>query len=127
LGTRKQEDAKAIREGKSANDIAEEDRDYYLERAIPAFGNLVPRDVASRAAKVACDEGLGVAPTGLAVFLDFASAIDALRQFGSQSQKYDNPDQACHHQLGEAWYQKSTVTFLRCTKRSPVMILTKRQ
>jgi succinate dehydrogenase / fumarate reductase flavoprotein subunit len=71
-----QEDAQAIREGrKKGTDIAEEDRDYYLERRYPAFGNLVPRDVASRAAKTACDEGLGVSPTGLAVFLDFADAI----------------------------------------------------
>ncbi len=74
---KKQDDAQAIREGrKAANDISEENRDYYLERRYPAFGNLVPRDVASRAAKVACDEGLGVAPTGLAVFLDFTSAIE---------------------------------------------------
>ncbi|MFN8318182.1 MAG: fumarate reductase/succinate dehydrogenase flavoprotein subunit [Saprospiraceae bacterium] len=71
------EDAKAIREGKkTALDIKEEDRDYYLERRYPAFGNLVPRDVASRAAKVECDKGLGVSPTGLAVFLDFSSAIE---------------------------------------------------
>ncbi len=70
------EDAQAIKEGrKTALDIVEEDRDYYLERRYPAFGNLVPRDVASRAAKVACDEGNGVAPTGLGVFLDFSSAI----------------------------------------------------
>ena len=72
----KVEDAQAIREGrKTALDIPEEDRDYYLERRYPAFGNLVPRDVASRAAKVACDEGKGVSPTGLAVYLDFDSAI----------------------------------------------------
>ncbi len=70
------EDAKAIQEGrKTALDIPEADRDYYLERRYPAFGNLVPRDVASRAAKVACDEGKGVSPTGLAVFLDFEAAI----------------------------------------------------
>ncbi len=70
------DDAKAIREKKkTALDIPEENRDYYLERRYPAFGNLVPRDVASRAAKVACDEGKGVAPTGLGVFLDFSSAI----------------------------------------------------
>ncbi len=70
------EDAKAIREGKkTALDIKEEDRDYYLERRYPAFGNLVPRDVASRAAKVECDKGLGVSPTGLAVYLDFSAAI----------------------------------------------------
>lgn len=71
------EDAKAIREGKkTALDIKEENRDYYLERRYPAFGNLVPRDVASRAAKVECDKGLGVSPTGLAVYLDFSSAIE---------------------------------------------------
>lgn len=70
------EDAKAIREGKkTGRDLAESDRDYFLERRYPAFGNLVPRDVASRAAKTACDEGLGVSPTGLAVYLDFADAI----------------------------------------------------
>ena len=70
------EDAKAIQEGrKTALDIPEDDRDYYLERRYPAFGNLVPRDVASRAAKVACDEGKGVSPTGLAVYLDFEAAI----------------------------------------------------
>lgn len=70
------EDAQAIREGKkTALDIAEGDRDYFLERRYPAFGNLVPRDVASRAAKVACDEGKGVSPTGLAVYLDFSEAI----------------------------------------------------
>ncbi len=70
------EDAIAIREGrKTGLDIQEEDRDYFLERRYPAFGNLVPRDVASRAAKVECDKGHGVAPTGLAVFLDFNDAI----------------------------------------------------
>jgi succinate dehydrogenase / fumarate reductase flavoprotein subunit len=67
------EDAKAIREGKKKpNDIKEEDRDYYLERRYPAFGNLVPRDVASRAAKERCDAGYGINVTGQAVFLDFA-------------------------------------------------------
>jgi succinate dehydrogenase / fumarate reductase, flavoprotein subunit len=70
------EDAKAIRENKKTGlDIKEEDRDYFLERRYPAFGNLVPRDVASRAAKVECDKGLGVAPTGLAVYLDFSAAV----------------------------------------------------
>ncbi len=74
---KKKEDSIAIREGKkTALDIKEEDRDYYLERRYPAFGNLVPRDVASRAAKVECDKGHGVSPTGLAVFLDFSSAIE---------------------------------------------------
>lgn len=67
------EDSKAIREGKkSAKDIKEDDRDYYLERRYPAFGNLVPRDVASRAAKERCDAGYGVNKTGEAVYLDFA-------------------------------------------------------
>lgn len=60
---------------KDPRQIPEEDRDYYLERRYPAFGNLVPRDIASRAAKVACDEGLGVGKSGLAVYLDFADAI----------------------------------------------------
>jgi succinate dehydrogenase / fumarate reductase, flavoprotein subunit len=68
----KMEDAVAIREGrKKANDIPEADRDYYLERRYPSFGNLVPRDVASRAAKERCDAGFGVNKTGQAVYLDF--------------------------------------------------------
>lgn len=70
---KKKEDAEAIQQGKKkGNDIPEEDRDYYLERRYPAFGNLVPRDVASRAAKERCDAGFGVNATGQAVFLDFA-------------------------------------------------------
>jgi succinate dehydrogenase / fumarate reductase flavoprotein subunit len=60
------------------NDIPESERDYYLERKYPSFGNLVPRDVASRNAKAACDEGRGVGDSGLAVFLDFKNAIDRL-------------------------------------------------
>ena len=73
---KKLEDAQAIREGKlKPTDLAEEDRDYYLERRYPAFGNLVPRDVASRAAKERCDAGFGVNKTGEAVYLDFDSAI----------------------------------------------------
>tara|TARA_B100001093_G_scaffold520521_1_gene617596 strand:- start:29890 stop:31893 length:2004 start_codon:yes stop_codon:yes gene_type:complete len=73
---KKLEDAQAIREGKlKPTQIAEEDRDYYLERRYPAFGNLVPRDVASRAAKERCDEGYGVNKTGEAVYLDFDAAI----------------------------------------------------
>ena len=73
------EDAKAIREGKKGpNDIKEDDRDYYLERKYPSFGNLCPRDIASRAAKEACDEGRGVGKTGLAVYLDFGDAIKRL-------------------------------------------------
>lgn len=74
---KKMEDAEAIRNGtKKPNDIKQEDRDYYLERRYPSFGNLVPRDVASRAAKERCDAGFGVNKTGQAVFLDFASAIE---------------------------------------------------
>ncbi|MBK7522835.1 MAG: fumarate reductase/succinate dehydrogenase flavoprotein subunit [Saprospiraceae bacterium] len=73
----KKEDAEAIQKGKLKGvQIKEEDRDYFLERRYPAFGNLVPRDVASRAAKVECDKGHGVSPTGLAVFLDFSDAIE---------------------------------------------------
>ena len=71
------EDAQAIREGRlKPTDLPEEKRDYYLERRYPAFGNLVPRDVASRAAKERCDEGHGVNATGEAVYLDFASAVE---------------------------------------------------
>ncbi|OYQ43896.1 fumarate reductase/succinate dehydrogenase flavoprotein subunit [Flavobacterium aurantiibacter] len=71
------EDAKAIREGrKKPTQLSEEERDYYLERRYPAFGNLVPRDIASRAAKERCDAGYGVNKTGEAVYLDFASAIE---------------------------------------------------
>ncbi|MDT0675217.1 fumarate reductase/succinate dehydrogenase flavoprotein subunit [Autumnicola musiva] len=74
---KKKEDAQAIREGKKKpTELSEEERDYYLERRYPAFGNLVPRDVASRAAKERCDAGYGVNKTGEAVFLDFASAIE---------------------------------------------------
>jgi succinate dehydrogenase / fumarate reductase flavoprotein subunit len=73
------EDAQAIREGKkTALDIKEEDRDYYLERKYPSFGNLSPRDIASRSAKEVCDEGRGVAKSGLAVYLDFSDAIKRL-------------------------------------------------
>ena len=73
---KKLEDAKAIREGNlKPTDLSEADRDYYLERRYPAFGNLVPRDVASRAAKERCDAGFGVNRTGEAVYLDFAAAV----------------------------------------------------
>ncbi len=73
------EDAKALQEGKlNPNDIPDDQRDFYLERRYPAFGNLVPRDVASRAAKERCDKGYGVNNTGLAVFLDFKYAINRL-------------------------------------------------
>ncbi|MEL6636032.1 MAG: fumarate reductase/succinate dehydrogenase flavoprotein subunit [Bacteroidota bacterium] len=96
------EDAIAIREGrKTALDIAEEDRDYYLERRYPAFGNLVPRDVASRAAKVECDKGHGIVPTGLGVFLDFASAIQRYGKSEAHSQGHHDPDPALVTRLGE--------------------------
>lgn len=76
---KKLEDAKKLQEGTlRGEDIPDEDRDFYLERRYPAFGNLVPRDVASRAAKERCDKGFGVNNTGLAVFLDFKYAIDRL-------------------------------------------------
>ncbi|MCB9882335.1 MAG: fumarate reductase/succinate dehydrogenase flavoprotein subunit [Planctomycetes bacterium] len=80
---------KKVDETRAPTDIPEEDRDYYLERRYPAFGNLVPRDVASRAAKVVCDEGRGVGTTKLAVFLDFR---DAIARLGEQSirEKYGN-------------------------------------
>lgn len=79
------EDAAAIREGrKKPTDLKEEERDYYLERRYPSFGNLVPRDVASRAAKERCDAGFGVNKTGEAVYLDFASAIN---RYGKEQAK----------------------------------------
>ncbi|MCT4664152.1 MAG: fumarate reductase/succinate dehydrogenase flavoprotein subunit [Flavobacteriales bacterium] len=80
---KKKEDAEAIQRGeKRGVDIPEEDRDYYLERRYPAFGNLVPRDVASRAAKERCDAGYGVNATGNAVYLDFS---DAIKRFGKDT------------------------------------------
>ena len=76
---KKKEDAVKLQKGEiKGSDIPEEDRDYYLERRYPAFGNLVPRDVASRAAKERCDHGFGVNNTGLAVFLDFSESIERL-------------------------------------------------
>ena len=93
---KKIEDAKALQAGtKKGIDIPEEDRDYYLERRYPAFGNLVPRDVASRAAKERCDAGYGVNNTGLAVFLDFKTAIERLgkdviaARYGNLFQMYE--------------------------------------
>ena len=99
---KKKEDVEAIRNrSKSPSDISEEDRDYYLERRYPAFGNLVPRDVASRAAKVACDEGHGVNASGLAVFLDFGSAIERYGKSEAHSRGIHNPDKTTITQLGE--------------------------
>ena len=87
---KKLEDAKALQQGKKhPNDIPDEDRDFYLERRYPAFGNLVPRDVASRAAKERCDKGFGVNNTGLAVFLDFKYAIQRLGE-DVVRQRYSN-------------------------------------
>ncbi|MBK6859957.1 MAG: fumarate reductase/succinate dehydrogenase flavoprotein subunit [Saprospiraceae bacterium] len=98
----KKEDAEAIRNGKkSANDILESDRDYFLERRYPAFGNLVPRDVASRAAKVECDKGLGVSPTGLAVYLDFTAAIQRYGKSKAHVLGLHNPDELTIRSLGE--------------------------
>src|SRR4029450_8175488 len=65
-------------DGRRPEQIPEAERDYYLERRYPSFGNLVPRDVASRNAKAVCDEGRGVGDSGLAVYLDFADAIQRL-------------------------------------------------
>ena len=115
------EDAEAIRAGKlKPTQITEENRDYYLERRYPAFGNLVPRDVASRAAKERCDAGFGVG-TGLAVYLDFKSSIDRLGQktieerYGNLFQMYEkivdeNPYTtpmmiypAIHYTMGGIW------------------------
>ncbi len=119
---KKKEDAEKIRKGElKPTDIPEEDRDYYLERRYPAFGNLVPRDVASRAAKERCDAGYGVGPTGLAVYLDFADAIKRLgkdvieARYGNLFQMYekitaDNPYEtpmmiypAIHYTMGGLW------------------------
>ncbi|MGE4567671.1 MAG: fumarate reductase/succinate dehydrogenase flavoprotein subunit, partial [Bacteroidales bacterium] len=119
---KKREDAEALRAGKlKPTQIPAEDRDYYLERRYPAFGNLVPRDVASRAAKERCDAGFGVNETGLAVYLDFADAIKRLgrpvieARYGNLFQMYekitdDNPYEtpmmiypAIHYSMGGLW------------------------
>ncbi len=95
-------DAEAIRTGnKTPQDIAEKDRYYYLEERYPAFGNLVPRDVASRAAKIACDDGLGVNATGKAVYLDFASAIERYGKSKATMEGIKNPDKKTIIKLGE--------------------------
>ncbi|WP_228236733.1 fumarate reductase/succinate dehydrogenase flavoprotein subunit [Allomuricauda sp. M10] len=99
---KKMKDAVAIREGKlKPTQIAEEDRDYYLERRYPAFGNLVPRDVASRAAKERCDAGFGVNKTGEAVYLDFASAIKRYGKEKAMTSGIKDPDEATIIKLGE--------------------------
>ncbi|MDH4403940.1 MAG: fumarate reductase/succinate dehydrogenase flavoprotein subunit [Flavobacterium sp.] len=99
----KLEDAKAIREGKKkATDLSESERDYYLERRYPSFGNLAPRDIASRAAKERCDAGFGVNKTGEAVYLDFA---DAIQRYGKEQafvKGLDANDAALIIKLGRA-------------------------
>ncbi len=95
-------DVEKVRSGElSPTKIPEEDRDYYLERRYPAYGNLVPRDVASRAAKVACDEGHGVNKTGLAVFLDFSSAIKRYGKSQAHAHGIENPSDATIEEYGK--------------------------
>ena len=99
----KAEDAEAVRKGTlKPTDIKEEDRDYYLERRYPAFGNLVPRDVASRAAKERCDAGFGVNETGEAVFLDYASAIERYGKTEANVLNLENPSDEKIQELGKA-------------------------
>lgn len=100
---KKLEDAEAIRAGKKKpTDLSEEERDYYLERRYPAFGNLVPRDVASRAAKERCDAGFGVNKTGEAVYLDFAAAIKRYGKEQANISDIENPSDAKIYELGAA-------------------------
>ncbi len=126
---KKIEDAKRLQKGEiGPNDIAEEDRDFYLERRYPAYGNLVPRDVASRAAKERCDAGFGVNNTGLAVYLDFKYAIQRLgrdvieARYGNLFQMYEKitdtdpykePMQiypAIHYSMGGTWVDYNLMT-----------------
>ncbi|HLV47199.1 MAG TPA: fumarate reductase/succinate dehydrogenase flavoprotein subunit [Flavobacterium sp.] len=99
---KKIEDAQAIRAGKlKPTQIPEEDRDYYLERRYPSFGNLVPRDVASRAAKERCDAGFGVNATGEAVYLDFSSAIERYGKEQARIHHLDENDAKLVYKLGK--------------------------
>ena len=99
---KKKEDAVAIQEGRlKPTELKEEDRDYYLERRYPAFGNLVPRDVASRAAKERCDAGFGVNKTGEAVYLDFASAIQRYGKEQAYIKGLNADDAALVKKLGQ--------------------------
>jgi succinate dehydrogenase / fumarate reductase flavoprotein subunit len=126
------EDAKAIREGKkTALDIKEEDRDYYLERKYPSFGNLAPRDISSRAAKEACDDGRGIVPSGLGVFLDFSDAIKRLgidvvkARYGELFPMYQNITNedplktpmkiypAVHYTMGGLWVDYELMTSVK--------------
>jgi succinate dehydrogenase / fumarate reductase flavoprotein subunit len=128
---KKKEDAEAIRAGKlKPTQIKEENRDYYLERRYPAFGNLVPRDVASRAAKERCDAGFGVG-TGQAVYLDFSDAINRLgknlveQRYGNLFQMYEkivdeNPYEtpmmifpALHYTMGGLWVDYELMTSIK--------------
>ncbi len=96
------EDVEALRAGKKKpTEIAEEDRDYYLERIYPAFGNLVPRDVASRAALYRCEDGYGVGKTGLAVYLDFATNTERYGRSEATSLGIQNPSKAKIMELGK--------------------------
>lgn len=129
---KKIEDAKKLQSGElRGRDIPEEDRDYYLERRYPAFGNLVPRDVASRAAKERTDHGFGVNSTGLAVFLDFAEAIERLgrdrvaERYGNlfdmyeeivNVNPYENPMMiypAIHYTMGGLWVDYELQTSIK--------------
>jgi succinate dehydrogenase / fumarate reductase flavoprotein subunit len=129
---KKLEDAKKLQAGTlKGRDIPEEDRDYYLERRYPAFGNLVPRDVASRAAKERCDKGYGVNNTGLAVFLDFSEAIQRLgkqavaERYGNLFDMYEeindvspweNPMMiypAIHYTMGGIWVDYELQTSIK--------------
>ncbi|MCK0108001.1 fumarate reductase/succinate dehydrogenase flavoprotein subunit [Flavobacteriaceae bacterium S0825] len=97
------DDVIAIREGrKKPTELSEDERDYYLERRYPAFGNLVPRDVASRAAKERCDAGYGVNATGEAVYLDFAAAIERYGKEQAKIHNIQNPSKEKITELGEA-------------------------
>ena len=99
----KLEDAEAVRQGAlKPTDIPEADRDYYLERRYPAFGNLVPRDVASRAAKERCDAGFGVNGTGEAVYLDYASAFERYGQTEANVLGLKDPSEDRIRELGKA-------------------------
>ena len=129
---KKKEDAEALRAGKmKPTEIKDEDRDFYLERRYPAFGNLVPRDVASRAAKERCDAGFGVNNTGLAVYLDFKYAIERLgrdvveARYGNLFQMYEkivdeNPYEtpmmifpAIHYTMGGIWVDYDLQTSIK--------------
>src|SRR5690606_23923798 len=88
-------------DARPANDIPEDERDYYLERRYPAFGNLVPRDVASRAAKERCDAGYGVGPSKMAVYLDYASAFERYGQIEAAKQGLVDPDKETIKRLGK--------------------------